>query len=172
MAPARKIAKRRKRRPNPRLVKTHICYTVDEAAKVCCVHKNTFRAWFKGGLEKIDSQRPCLIHGATLRAFLEQKRTSKKQPCKPGQLYCLRCRVPQWPAENMAEFKPITAKFGSLCALCPVCTALMNQSIKTERLKLFPPEIEVTLTNGQTHISKCASPSLNSDFKTGESNYA
>ena len=46
------------KRLNPRRVKVHRNYTVEEAAKLFDVHKNTVRGWLKDGLARIDGQRP------------------------------------------------------------------------------------------------------------------
>ena len=40
----------RKRHPNPRLVKIHRNYTVEEIATLFGIHKNTVRDWVKAGL--------------------------------------------------------------------------------------------------------------------------
>jgi hypothetical protein len=52
-----------KRHPNPRLVKLHRSYTVEQIARLFDIHKNTVRAWVKQGLQPIDGQRPALFHG-------------------------------------------------------------------------------------------------------------
>ena len=59
-----------KRNPNPRLVKIHRNYTVEDVANLLGVHKNTVREWIKQGLPKIDDKRPMLILGCDLFAFL------------------------------------------------------------------------------------------------------
>ena len=41
------------RRLNPRRVKIHRCYTVEEVAKLFGAHKNTVRGWLKAGLPRI-----------------------------------------------------------------------------------------------------------------------
>ncbi len=52
-----------KRHPNPRLVKIHRSYTVEETATVCGVHRNTVRQWIKTGLPTLDARRPVLMQG-------------------------------------------------------------------------------------------------------------
>jgi hypothetical protein len=56
-------------RINPRLVKIHLSYTVDEAARRLKTHKNTIRNWIKLGLPVIDGRRPALVHGRDLAAL-------------------------------------------------------------------------------------------------------
>ena len=85
----------RVKRFNPRRVKLHRNYTVGEAAMLLEVHKNTIRAWLGSGLEAIDDRRPVLILGRKLSAFLHARRESRRQRCKAGQLYCVRCRAPK-----------------------------------------------------------------------------
>jgi len=88
----------KKRHPNPRLVKIHRSYTVEEIAKRFGIHKNTVRHWIKEGLAAIIDKRPMLIQGIVLAEFLGNRRKKNKQPCKPGELYCVRCRAPKLPA--------------------------------------------------------------------------
>jgi len=111
----------RKRYPNPRLVKIHRSYTVEEVARLLGKYKNTVRNWVKDGLATIDGKRPMLILGPDLVAFLQERRRKNKQSCKPGQLYCVRCRVPKFPEGNMADYEPVTEKIGNLIAICPDC---------------------------------------------------
>ena len=110
-----------KRHPNPRLVKLHRSYTVEQIARLFDIHKNTVRAWVKQGLQPIDGLRPALFHGPVLVAFLQRRRESAKQPCLPGHIYCLPCRAPKAPAGNMAEFVPVTDTTGNLRGICPDC---------------------------------------------------
>ena len=58
-----------KRHPNPRLVKIHRSYTVEETATVCGVHRNTVRQWIKTGLRTLDTRRPVLMQGGAFGSF-------------------------------------------------------------------------------------------------------
>jgi hypothetical protein len=91
------------RRIDPRRIKTHFSYTVEEAADALGVHKNTVRMWIKGGLAVADDRRPTVMSGAAIRAFLENRLKARKSPLKPGEFYCFRCREPKSPAGGMGR---------------------------------------------------------------------
>lgn len=82
------------RRPGPNAVKLNRTYDVAELAARLGVHKNTVRQLQREGLKPLDSRRPVLFHGATVRAFLSSCSSSRKPPCPPGTLYCFKCRPP------------------------------------------------------------------------------
>ena len=86
-----------KRHPNYLHVKVHRNYSVEEIAELFGIHKNTVRSWHKNGLATIDDKRPMLFHGKILAAYLQAKRTKNKRPCKPSEIYCIRCRSPSAP---------------------------------------------------------------------------
>ena len=85
-----------RRQPNYRLVKIHRSYTVGEIADVLGRHKNTEREWINCGLPTIDQNRPTMIRGENLVAFLRARRAQRKQSCQIGQMYCFRCRSPRF----------------------------------------------------------------------------
>ena len=64
--------------PNPRLIKIHRNYSVDEAARRLGVHKNTVRRWPKSGLERVEGKGLTIFRGPVLRAFLEERRQKAK----------------------------------------------------------------------------------------------
>jgi excisionase family DNA binding protein len=155
-----------KRTPNHRLVKIHRNYTVEEIAKLFGIHKNTVRRWVREGLATIDDKRrPMLILGHDLTAFLQARRTKNKRPCKPGELYCVRCRTPNPPAGAMAEYSPITEKFGNLVAICPDCDAIMNRRVSLARIGEFHRKVDISFSEALRHLDKSAAPTANSDLR-------
>ncbi len=155
----------RKRHPNPRLVKIHRNYTVEEIARLLGVHKNTARAWVKQGLPVIDDQRPMLILGPDRSAFLQARRTKNKRPCKPGEMYCLRCRAPKPPALNLAEYQPKTESLGNLFGICPDCGTGMYRNVNPAKLAQVQGQMEITLSEGVRRIGDSKQPPVNSDFR-------
>src|SRR5664280_1815971 len=115
-----------KRHPNYRRVKIHRNYTVGEIAVLFGTHKNTVRRWVETGLPTCDEKRPILILGRDLASFLQARRARNKQTCRPGEIYCVRCRAPKQPAGGMADYRSVTDKVGQLIAICPDCTSIMN----------------------------------------------
>jgi Helix-turn-helix domain len=114
-------------RIDPRRIKTHFPYTVEEAADALGVHKNTVRMWIKGGLAVADDRRPTVMSGAAIRAFLENRLKARRSPLKPGEFYCFRCREPKSPAGGIADFVAAGGGLGTLTGLCPDCETIMHR---------------------------------------------
>ena len=155
------------RLPNPLRAKINRSYTVEEVASLYGIHRNTVRQWIKQGLPICDDQRPLLILGAELRAFLTRKRTQNKRPCKPGEIYCLPCRTPQVPALGIADYQPLTPNSGNLIGLCPTCERLIFRRVALAKLDLVKGNLSVTVTKGARHIDESSNPSVNSAFNAG-----
>lgn len=155
----------KQRHPNHRLVKIHRSYTVEEIAEMFGIHKNTVREWVKAGLATSDTKRPMLILGCDLIAFLQARRGKNKQKCKPGEIYCVRCRAPKFPAEDMAEYTPVTEKFGNLTAICPDCSSIMNRRVNLINLELVREKIDISYPQALRHIIESNKPSVNSDLR-------
>ncbi len=160
-----------KRSANYRLVKIHRNYTVEEAAQTLSLHKGTVRHWIKDGLRVCDNRRPVLILGRELLDFVKARRKQNKRPCKLGELYCLRCRVPRMPAGAMADFEPISDKVGHLQAICPECLCMMNRRVSLAKLDQFQAILTIALREAQEHVSNTSQPNLNSDFNEGARNH-
>jgi hypothetical protein len=150
-------------RVDPRRIKLHRPYTVDEAARTLGKHSHTVRNWIKDGLPTVDRSRPVLIHGHELRAYLEARRKAAKRPCKPGQLYCFKCRQPRAPAFGVVEFTPRNAATGRLTALCETCSTAMYRSARLASLAAIMPKLEVQFRKAGARIIERTAPSLNCD---------
>lgn len=155
----------RKRHPNPHLAKTHRSYTIEEVAALYGLHKNTVREWVKHGLPLSDDKRPMLILGRALFEFLQTRRAKNKRPCKTDEIYCLRCRSPQRPAGDMAEYQPVTAVTGNLVGICPSCESMLYRRISLAKLDVFRAVLDIGLTQALRHIGESPQPCLNSDLK-------
>jgi len=155
----------KKRHPNYRLVKIHRSYTVEEIAKLFSSHKNTVRRWIKDGLTCIDDKRPMLVLGQVLVEFLQTRRAKNRRICKQGELYCVRCRSPKSPAGDMAEYFPVTQKFGNLTAICPDCDAIMNRLVSLAKIDEFRGKMDISFSEVQRHLIESTKPSVNSDLR-------
>jgi hypothetical protein len=158
---------RKGRHPNYRLVKIHRSYTVEEIAQLLNVHKNTVRNWFKQGLPTIDLRRPALVLGSTLSRFLQERRQRGKTRCAPGEIYCVKCRVPVQPAGDMADYLPVTATLGTLRGICPACETLIYRRVSGARLQQIRGRLDITIPQAQSHIADSRSLSVNCDSSWG-----
>ncbi len=147
------------KRADPRLIKLHRTYSVEEISDRLGIHKNTVRGWQARGLNPVDDKRPVVFQGSKLRAFLEEQRRLAKRPCPTGSFYCFRCRVPRSPALGMVEYTPRNARRGNLKALCQHCNGLMHRAASLDSLPVIFPGIEVTIIGG-TGAHNLAAPTL------------
>ena len=155
-----------RKRINPRVIKLHRTYSVEEAARVLGVHKNSVRGWRKGGLTPIDDSRPVLFLGRDLRAFLEQRRSSRKRPCGPGTMYCFHCRDPRAPTLGMVDCTSINVRSADLSALCEVCGTEMHRRARRDALGAVMPGLQVRILEGLSRLNGEPTPSLNCDMPT------
>lgn len=152
------------KRFNPRRVKLHLSYSVEDVARTLGVHKNSVRGWVDKGLEPIDRRRPMLFAGCTLRAFLIAQRSSRRRPCRPGTFYCFRCREPREPALGMVDYAPISIVGGNLKALCSVCATIMHRRTRLADLNRVMPGIAVQFAGPSSRLTGSESPSLKCDL--------
>lgn len=137
---------------------------MEEIASLFGMHRNTVREWIKHELPTTDRQRPMLVHGKDLAAFLQKRRVQNKRPCQPGEIYCVRCRAPKKPAGGLVEYTPITATSGNLVAICPDCESIMNRRASLAKLAGFKGYLDITLPQALQHIGEREYSSVNSDL--------
>jgi hypothetical protein len=114
---------------NPNKVKINRSYSYEELAAVYGVHKNTVATWVKNGLPCLKEMRPYLILGADAKQYLQAQRQTKKQVCKPGELFCVRCKKPVQPLDNRVQYFPLTAAKGCLRGICCTCKRVVNKFV-------------------------------------------
>jgi helix-turn-helix protein len=156
---------RRKPYSNHRLAKIHRSYTVEESAHLLGVHKNTVRQWIKSGLPTCDKRRPTLILGRHLIDFLRARREKNKRSCLPGQLYCVRCRAPRFPAGNMADYQPVTENVGNIQAICPECDSIINRRVSLAKFGQIRGQIDVRFPQALRYLNESDQSSINSDLR-------
>ena len=159
-----KMIKKKKRHHNPNLAKTHRNYTVEEAADLYGVFKGTVRNWIKAGLPVLNDKRPMLILGSDLTAFHRAKNAKNKQTCKPGEMYCFKCRTPQKPDGNMVDYEVVTVNIGNLVGICPDCYTTMNRRVSLAKLEQVRGKMDITLPQALRHIVESNQPSGNSNL--------
>lgn len=155
----------RNRALNPRRVKRHRSYTVEEAARLFGCHRNTIRHWQKQGLKPVDGKRPVVFEGLTLAAFLEARRGARRRRLKPGEIYCLPCRAPKEPAGDMAEYVHLTEARGNLRGICPTCGRLIHRVVGRAQIEAVRGKLDLTFTEPSARIRETSAPSVDCDFK-------
>lgn len=136
------------------------------------VHRNTVRTWLKQGLRAIEGIWPTLVLGAELGRFLTQKQGKRKRRLQDGQMLCMPCREPRWPALDMAHYVPLSPIGGNLKALCPECETWMNRRVRLSDLGRFEAILDVTVTPADEPLTQPSHPSVNHDSDTPRTPHA
>jgi hypothetical protein len=117
------------------------------------------------GLVPIDTGRPVLFQGAAVRDFLIKRNSARKTTCRPGTLYCFRCREPRAPALGMVDFLPLHPGTGNLRAFCECCETIMHRRVREADIAKVIPGCTVQFVQGQPSLSGRTAPSLYCDVK-------
>jgi excisionase family DNA binding protein len=157
--------KRRNGRPDGRRVKSLRSYSIDEIARLLGVHRNTVRHWIRNGLPVLDDRRPSLILGSELRAFLTRQRNARRQSCRPGQIFCVKCRKPREPFGKEADYVPSSPTAGALVGLCPVCGTLIYRRSSLARLPVVKGTLDVQIKRPQSRLGDTTDPCVDCDSK-------
>ncbi len=150
---------------SPNKIKAHRIYTVWEAAEALGKHRRTIIRWINDkGLIADKSQKPWLIKGTDLKAFLGQQRSKARCKLALHHLYCLGCDSPQEPAGKFADYTQQTATTGMLSALCPACECVINKVVRRADLEVIRAKIEVTVQQADPRLVSRTDAPLNVTF--------
>lgn len=134
-----------KRFPHNR-IKVHRVYTVWEVADALGCHKHTVARWIKStSLAADTTNRPWLIDGRDLKAFLGARQNKVRCKLALHHCYCLGCKEPREPDGKMADYTQQTPDTGRLTGLCPACGALMHKVVRRADLEAIRAKIEVAI---------------------------
>ena len=72
---------------------------------------------------------------------------------------------PKSPAGDMAEYSPITEKFGNLSGICPDCETFMNRHVSLAKIGQIRGKMDISFPEEVRQLSESTNPTLNSDLK-------
>lgn len=138
-----------------RRIKKLRTYTYEEAARKLRVSTRTVQEWVrKRGLRAYTDQRPHIIVGEDLIAFLCQRAEIRKVPLCLIQFFCLRCRAAREPAFGMVDYDLSRPGAVAVMAICAVCETTMKKRISRARLSDFRHSIAVRSTQAQQRLKR------------------
>lgn len=114
-------------------IKSYRCYTIPEAATLVRVSGRTIRQWIKNGLPAMTDERPTLVRGDDLIAFIKARRAARKTKVAADAFYCLKCRAARKPAAGLVECQCSETR-AKLSAFCNICETMMYKPIALSRL--------------------------------------
>ena len=109
-------------------IKSLPSYTVQEAAEVTGVSERTIRSWIKAGLPAMKQERPTLLRGDALIAFIKAQRKARKTKIRQDEFYCLKCRAPRHSAGKLVQCETDGVR-AKLIAICEICDGLMHKPV-------------------------------------------
>ena len=155
----------RSRRPSHRSIKSLRNYTIADVARILQVSRRTVQEWIKKGLPIIDRQRPFLIHGSDLKEFLFDRKQRRKSKCGPGEIFCVKCRIPKQPAGGMADYEPRSATRGSLVGIGPTCNTIIARWTSRAKLEHAKGILDVKVTTAQSRLTDISEATVNCHFE-------
>ncbi len=121
------MPKPRKRRPDFRIIRPTKTYSLPEIARSLGRNRATVRSWVRNGLPTLNGQKPFLVLGFDLKAWLKAKWAAKKHKCLPGELFCFRCQRPRMPKPDSVQIISRNEKTVTIKGRCIECNRRMNQ---------------------------------------------
>lgn len=120
-------------------IKKNRYYTAKEAGAVLGVTPCQINTWVRRGLTALVEQKPCLILGSDLQAYLRNRIAKKHQCCALDQLFCFSCRTPRVPVERKVEIVKAGANglihFKGVCPACGTTLSILRSAKQIEAIK-------------------------------------
>jgi excisionase family DNA binding protein len=143
-------------------IKAHRVYTIWEIADALGCHRQTVVRWVRSRrLDANTSQKPWLVDGRDLKAFLGVRQNKPRCRMALHHCYCLGCKAPQEPDGKMADYTQQTPDTGRLTGLCPACGALMHKVVRRADLEAIRAKLEVTIQQASPRLVSREEPRLN-----------
>ena len=116
-----------KQRYSLKPIRRNYAYTVYEISELYGITSDTVFRWIRNeGLIRIPHSKKYLVHGSDLATFLENRNCKNKRPCKNGEIYCCKCRIPQRPMAASLKFGKLPNKTIRVSGKCSDCGTRMN----------------------------------------------
>jgi len=155
------------RRHTARRIKRLRSYNVREVARATGATPATVRHWSRNGLESVKGIYPAIFRGVDIIDFFKRREDKRKQPCGPGRMFCLHCKVPKTPAFDEAEFRPDGPKLGTLTGLCPDCAGLMHRRTSIAKLDSAAGVLKVSIKRAESRLDETQDPNCNRHSERG-----
>ncbi|MEO0357376.1 MAG: hypothetical protein AAF386_03595 [Pseudomonadota bacterium] len=121
-------------------------YDFQQASRIVGVSMSTFRKFPMKGLRVISDKRPKLVRGEDLMIFLQKQAEASRQPCRPEQFYCMRCKGPRDALGGMADYVPTNDMTGRLQAFCASCEGPCSKFASPKTLHHLSENLEIQIS--------------------------
>lgn len=158
---------RKKRTYNTRRIKRDYSYRLQEISECLEVHKNAVRNWLKEGLPKIDEQKPFMIHGSDLIAFLNKRQAGRKHKCKDNEFFCCKCRVPRKAKSGSINFIIRNETKLNIHGKCEACDTSVFRAGSVKKRAEYE-QIFANEAQAKEHITDRKTPTVNCHLKEDE----
>ncbi|MER9722612.1 MULTISPECIES: site-specific integrase [unclassified Mesorhizobium] len=135
----------KKRRPDYRKIRATKSYTIAELAAATEREDATVREWIKDGLQPMDELQPTMLFGWVVRAWLHEKWEKRRNPCPPGMMHCLGCKVARRPLQGSVMILPTRAGATQVGAVCIHCGSKMNRTMTNSDAAHFQKMLSVSV---------------------------
>ncbi len=162
---------KRKHTYNPRLIKSHRAYSLEEVAEVYNKHVGTVQRWHREGMKVLDDhKRPILVMGYDVRTFLSGHVAKRRHPLAPGEFFCPRCRLARRPKPGTLTATDAGRRMGRearqvyVYGVCEACGQKMIAFTSDKKIGFQFPDLAAKATEQAGSIIGGESPSVNVDL--------